>query len=93
MPDLQCLLDIIKLLQKTDIVLNFKAVTIIDNIHNFDTEIQRCINDLIAIENYSIALKLASCAGLNSYEIILAQVIVFKVFIRNKYYCIIMHFF
>ncbi|GAB1864875.1 Spatacsin [Camponotus japonicus] len=72
-PDFQCLLDIIKLLQKTDITLNFKAITIIDNVHNFDTEIQRCINDLIAIENYSIALELASRTGLNSCEIILAQ--------------------
>lgn len=83
-PDFQCLLDIIKLLQKTDITLNFKAVTIIDNVHNFDTEIQRCINDLIVIENYSIALELASRAGLNSCDIILAQVIIFETFIRNK---------
>ncbi|XP_072747233.1 spatacsin [Anoplolepis gracilipes] len=72
-PDFQCLLDIIKLLQKTDITLNFRVVTIIDNVHNFDTEIQRCINDLIAIENYRIALELACRAGLNSSEIILAQ--------------------
>ncbi|CAL1689224.1 unnamed protein product [Lasius platythorax] len=72
-PDFQRLLDIIKILQKTDITLNFRAVTMIDNVHNFDTEIQRCINDLIAIENYSIAVELACRAGLNSYEIILAQ--------------------
>ncbi|KAL6426524.1 hypothetical protein ACFW04_009151 [Cataglyphis niger] len=72
-PDFQCLLDIVKLLQKTDTTLNFRAITVIDNVHNFDTEIQRCINDLIAIEDYSVALELACRAGLSSCEIILAQ--------------------
>lgn len=88
-PDFQCLLDIVKLLQKTDTTLNFRAITIIDNVHNFDTEIQRCINDLIAIEDYSVALELACRAGLSSCEIILAQVIIFEVFLRNQ---IIFHF-
>lgn len=83
-PDFQRLLDIIKILQKTDITLNFRAVTMIDNVHNFDIEIQRCINDIIAIENYSIAVELACRAGLNSYEIILTQVIFFKFFLRNR---------
>ncbi|XP_036147229.1 spatacsin isoform X2 [Monomorium pharaonis] len=72
-PDFQRLLNITKIVQKTDVTFNFKAVTLIDNAHNFDTEIQRCITDLIAIENYTVALELACCAGLNTSEIILAQ--------------------
>ncbi|XP_011880163.1 PREDICTED: spatacsin isoform X2 [Vollenhovia emeryi] len=72
-PDFQRLLDIIKILQKTNVTLNFRTITFIDNAYHFDTEIQRCIDDLTAIENYSTALELACCAGLNSSEIILAQ--------------------
>ncbi|KAL6259083.1 hypothetical protein P5V15_009005 [Pogonomyrmex californicus] len=72
-PDFQRLLDITKILQKTDITLNFTAVILTDNAYNFDIEIQRCINSLMAIENFSVALELACCAGLNSSEIILAQ--------------------
>ncbi|XP_020295554.1 spatacsin isoform X2 [Pseudomyrmex gracilis] len=72
-PDFQRLLDITRLLQKTDVVLNFKAVIVTDNVYNFDTEIQRCINDLKAVENYSTALEIASRAELNLSEIILAQ--------------------
>lgn len=73
-PNFQRLLDVTKILQKTDVTFNFRTITLIDNAYNFDKEIQRCINDLIAIKNYSTALELACCAGLNSSEIILAQV-------------------
>ncbi|XP_011684393.1 PREDICTED: spatacsin [Wasmannia auropunctata] len=72
-PDFQRLLDITKILQKTDVALNFRNATLIDNTYNFDEEIERCVNELTAIENYSTALELACCAGLNSSEIILAQ--------------------
>ncbi|XP_011147988.1 spatacsin [Harpegnathos saltator] len=72
-PDFQCLLDITRILQKTDVMLNFAAVTVIDNVHNFDTEIKKCINDLIATDNYSTALELSCTAGLHASEIILAQ--------------------
>ncbi|EZA52114.1 Spatacsin [Ooceraea biroi] len=72
-PNFQRLLDITKILQKTDVILNFRSVTVIDDIHNFDEEIQRCINELVAIENYNAALELACRAELNASEIILAQ--------------------
>ncbi|XP_018364335.1 PREDICTED: spatacsin isoform X1 [Trachymyrmex cornetzi] len=72
-PDFQRLLDIMKILEKTDVKLNFRAVIPINNTYNFDTEIQRCINDLMAIENYSTALELACYTEFNSSEIILAQ--------------------
>lgn len=52
----------------------------IDNVYDFDTEIQRCINDLVAMKNYSTALEVACRAGLNSSEIILAQVIFHEIF-------------
>ncbi|XP_014476874.1 PREDICTED: spatacsin [Dinoponera quadriceps] len=72
-PDFQCLLDITRILQKTDVTLNFAAVVVVDNVYNFDTEIQRCISNLVAIENYSTALELSCTAGLHASEIILAQ--------------------
>lgn len=84
-PDFQRLLDITKILQKTDVTLNFKAITLINNAYNFDMEIQRCINDLTAIENYSTALELACCAGLNPSAIILAQVTFFLIYQEVKY--------
>lgn len=92
-PDFQCLLDVTKILQKTDVTLNFKAITLIDNAYNFDTEIQRCINDLTAIKNYSTALELACCAGLNSSEIILAQVMSSKIYQEIELVTLNIHFF
>jgi len=85
-PDFQRLLDITKILEKTDVKLNFRAVIPINNTYNFDTEIQRCINDLIAIENYSTALELACYTEFNSSEIILAQVIFFEIYREVKHY-------
>lgn len=73
-------MDIIKIMQKADVTLNFKAITIIDNAHNFDTEIQRCINDLMEMKNYSTALEIACRAKLNPSEIILAQVMFYNIF-------------
>ncbi|XP_050480517.1 spatacsin isoform X1 [Bombus huntii] len=67
------LLQVIKILQKTNVALNFAAFTVSDNVYNFDTEIHRCINDLIRTEDYTNALKLSNVAGFNSSEIILAQ--------------------
>lgn len=89
------MLDITKILQKTDVTLNFRAVTLINNTYNFDTEIQRCINNLTAIENYSAALELACCAGLNSSEIILAQVISSEMYqeVKHSFYIIIYFFY
>ncbi|KOC59819.1 Spatacsin [Habropoda laboriosa] len=66
-------LQIIKILQKTNVTLNFAAFTISNNVHNYDTEIQRCISDLLKSENYDSALELSDVAKLNSSEIILAQ--------------------
>lgn len=72
-PNFQSFLQIIKILQKTNVTLNFAAFTVSDNIYNFDTEIHRCIDDLIRIENYTSALELSNVMGFSSSEIILAQ--------------------
>ncbi|XP_076236055.1 spatacsin isoform X2 [Calliopsis andreniformis] len=77
-PHFQRVLQIIKILQKTDVTLNFAAYTISDNVYNFDSEIQRCINELVRTEDYNSALELSSVAELNSSDIILAQY-------RNKF--------
>lgn len=84
-PDFQRLLDIMKILEKTDVKLNFRIVTPINNTYNFDTEIQRCIDDLIAIGNYSTALEIACYTGFNSSEIILAQVISSEIYREVKH--------
>ncbi|KAL0117009.1 hypothetical protein PUN28_010108 [Cardiocondyla obscurior] len=72
-PNFQRLLDLTKILQETDVTLNFKNITLINKVYYFDMEIKKCIDDLIAIENYNTALELACCVGFNSSEIILAQ--------------------
>ncbi|XP_053975278.1 spatacsin isoform X1 [Hylaeus volcanicus] len=72
-PNFQHLLQIAKILQKTSVTLNFAAVTMSDNLYNFDPEIQRCVNDLLKTKNYNSALELSNVAGLNSSDIILAQ--------------------
>lgn len=74
-PKFQTLLKAIKILQITNVKLNFATFTKSDNLHNFDVEIERCINDLLRTENYDSALELSSIAELNSSEIILAQVL------------------
>ncbi|XP_017759699.1 PREDICTED: spatacsin [Eufriesea mexicana] len=72
-PNFQLFLQIIKILQKTNVTFNFAAFSVLDNIYNFDTEIRRCIDDLLKIENYTNALELSDVAELNPSEIILAQ--------------------
>lgn len=74
-PNFQRLLQIIKILQKTNVTLNFTAFTMSDNIYNFDSEIQRCVGELLRTEDYNSALELSSVAELDSSEIILAQVL------------------
>ena len=73
-PKFQFLLQVTKILQKTNIALNFAIFTVSDNVYNFDTEIHRCIGALIRNENYANALELSNLAELDSSEIILAQV-------------------
>lgn len=73
-PNFQFLLQVTKILQRTNITLNFATFTVSDNVYNFSTEIHRCIGDLIRNENYANALELSNLAGLDSSEIILAQV-------------------
>nr|XP_034171053.1 spatacsin isoform X2 [Osmia lignaria] len=72
-PNLQCLLHVIKILQTTNVTLNFTVFTVSNDVDNFNAEIQRCINDLLKTENYNSALELSNAAGLNSSDIILAQ--------------------
>ncbi|KAK9299148.1 hypothetical protein QLX08_007765 [Tetragonisca angustula] len=72
-PKFQFLLQVTKILQKTNIALNFAIFTVSDNVYNFDTEIHRCIGALIRNENYANALELSNLAELDSSEIILAQ--------------------
>ncbi|KAG7198542.1 hypothetical protein KM043_005909 [Ampulex compressa] len=72
-PDFGCLLNITKILQKTNIRFNYAAFNFTDNIYHFDSEIKRCIADLVAQEDYKNALEISSLGGLSSSEIILAQ--------------------
>ncbi|XP_078044398.1 LOW QUALITY PROTEIN: spatacsin [Augochlora pura] len=72
-PNFQCLLEIVQILQKTNIVFDFTNCIISDNVFDFNPEIQRCIDDLLRAESYEHALELSRAAGLNSSNIILAQ--------------------
>ncbi|XP_076280997.1 spatacsin [Lasioglossum baleicum] len=69
-PNLQRLLQIVKILQKTNIVFN---CTISGDVFDFNPEIQRYIDDLLRAESYDSALELSTAANLNSSNIILAQ--------------------
>ncbi|XP_031835040.1 spatacsin isoform X2 [Nomia melanderi] len=77
-PNFHRFLEIIKILQKTNIIFNFANFTMSDDLYNFNTEIRKCIDDLLRMTNYDSALELSNAAGLNSSGIILAQY-------RNKF--------
>ncbi|XP_043488145.1 spatacsin [Polistes fuscatus] len=72
-PDFQNLLNITKVLLKTEITLNFAAFTVTDNVYNYNQEITRCINCLVERKDYINALQICSIAALDTSEIILAQ--------------------
>ncbi|XP_076375987.1 spatacsin isoform X2 [Megalopta genalis] len=72
-PNFQCLLKVVQILQKTNIIFNFANYIISDDVFDFNPEIQRCIDDLLQAGSYDNALELSSAAGLNSSNIILAQ--------------------
>ncbi|XP_076176182.1 spatacsin isoform X3 [Ptiloglossa arizonensis] len=72
-PNFQRFLQIIKILQKTSVTLNFTAFTMLNNVYDFDPEIQRCIDALLETKNYNSALELSKVAEFNSSDIILAQ--------------------
>ncbi|KAK2583208.1 hypothetical protein KPH14_009228 [Odynerus spinipes] len=72
-PNFQNLLNITKILLKTDITLNFAAFTVTDNVYHYDEEIRRCIDYLVGLKDYNNALKICSIAAINASEIILAQ--------------------
>nr|XP_012135131.1 PREDICTED: spatacsin isoform X2 [Megachile rotundata] len=72
-PNFKSLLRIIKILQKTNMVFNYVKFTMSNDAYNFDVDIQRCIDDLLKIEDYNSALELSNVVGFNSSDIILAQ--------------------
>ena len=74
-PNFNSLFEITKILMKTDIKFDFSSFHTVENEHNFDNEIERCLNELLKNENYSGALKLSKVAQLQPSKIILAQVI------------------
>ncbi|XP_024937810.1 spatacsin isoform X2 [Cephus cinctus] len=72
-PNFECLLELVTILFNTDITLDFSAFDIKENNSRFDKEIERCINDLLKIENYKSALLLSKAANADCSKIILAQ--------------------
>lgn len=73
-PNFQNLLNITKVLLKTEVTMNFAAFTVTDNVYCYDQEINRCIDRLVELKDYINALQICSIAGKDTTEIILAQV-------------------
>lgn len=72
-PNFYSLLEIMRILIKTDVAFNFLSFDIVDNEQSFNNEIERCINELLEKENYTSALELSKVANLKPSKIILAQ--------------------
>ena len=73
-PNLESLLEYTKILSDTTVQLNFSYFDATANIDESEAEIEKCINELVALEDYDNALKLSNVAALNASNIILAQV-------------------
>ncbi|KAF7381387.1 hypothetical protein HZH66_013781 [Vespula vulgaris] len=72
-PNFQNLLNITKVLLKTEITMNFAAFTVTDNVYCYDQEINRCIDRLVELKDYVNALQICSITARDTTEIILAQ--------------------
>ena len=71
---MESLLEYTKILSDTTVQLNFSYFDATANIDESEAEIEKCINELVALEDYDNALKLSNVAALNASNIILAQV-------------------
>ncbi|XP_047365730.1 spatacsin isoform X2 [Vespa velutina] len=72
-PNFQNLLNITKVLLKTEVTMNFAAFTLTDNVYCYDQEVNRCIDRLVELKDYINALQICGITGRDTTEIILTQ--------------------
>ncbi|XP_023290455.1 spatacsin isoform X2 [Orussus abietinus] len=72
-PEFSKLLEYIRILFKTGITLNFLNYGDTKAQYNYESEVEKCVNDLIMEENYTSALQLSTVAGKDVSRVILAQ--------------------
>ena len=72
-PNFHNLGEIITILSKTETRFDFSAIRVTEQGSNVETEIKRCISDLMNIEDFSNALRLSKVSGLHCSTIIIAQ--------------------
>ncbi|XP_035737182.1 spatacsin-like isoform X2 [Vespa mandarinia] len=72
-PNFQKLLNITKVLLKTEVTMNFAAFTVTNNVYCYDQEVNRCIDRLVELKDYINALQICGIAERDTTEIILTQ--------------------
>ncbi|XP_058809210.1 spatacsin [Phymastichus coffea] len=72
-PNFEALLEYIKILSKTPVNLNYFCFDTTVKIHESEAEIEKCVNELINLEDYTNALCLSKVANLKASKVILAQ--------------------
>ncbi|XP_001601258.1 spatacsin [Nasonia vitripennis] len=72
-PNFESLLEYTKILSETSVTLNFYCFDTTVKIHESEAEIEKCINELVQLEDYTNALRLSKAANLKASKIILAQ--------------------
>ncbi|KAL7289760.1 hypothetical protein TKK_0016361 [Trichogramma kaykai] len=72
-PNFDLLLEYTKILAETGVSLNYSSFDTTLKTNDPVVEIERCINELLLLQHYQCALKLAQTANVNASSIILAQ--------------------
>lgn len=73
-PNFETMLEYIQILSETAIKLDFFSFDTTEKIYEAEAEIEKCINELIKLEDYNNALRLTKAANFKASKIILAQV-------------------
>lgn len=79
-PDFEALLEYTKILSETTVNLNFFCFDTTVKIHESEAEIEKCVNELVNLEDYANALRLSKVSNLKASKVILAQVFIKHIF-------------
>ncbi|XP_011500198.1 PREDICTED: spatacsin [Ceratosolen solmsi marchali] len=72
-PDFEALREYTRILSETSLSLNFSRFDTTVQIYESEIEIEKCVNELVRLEDYGNALQLSKAANLKVSKIILAQ--------------------
>jgi hypothetical protein len=73
-PNFESLLEYTRILSETTVSLDFSCFDTTVQICESEAEIEKCVNELVKLEDYGNALQLSKVANLKVSRIILAQV-------------------